>query len=103
MVLGRHNLTDSNGVRYNIRGELPHPEYKTLENDFMLVFLEGTPTPNNVLDPSVPNVGQDMTTTKWDDRVPQYDFEVLTDVLLNIGMEFCSNEECGGICVGEIP
>ncbi len=81
MVLGRHNLNDSDGEWFSIRGELTNPGWNnnTFENDFMLIILEGTPTADNAItvelnfDPSVPSLGQDMTLMGWGDTDPRHD------------------------------
>ncbi|KAL3808686.1 hypothetical protein ACHAXA_009239 [Cyclostephanos tholiformis] len=107
-VLGRHNLADGDGEVFSIRRQLPHPEYHATipENDFMLVFLEGTTTADNFIpvklnsDPLVPSVGQDMTVMGWGDTDSsgvQDDFFVMSDVLLSIDVGFLSDEECGAI------
>ena len=51
VVLGRHNLNDTDGEVFSIRGVLAHPgwNYETSENDFMLVFLEGATAAENVI------------------------------------------------------
>jgi secreted trypsin-like serine protease len=80
VVLGRHNLNDSNGEALSIWGKLPHPEYNgdTKENDYKLIFLEGTPTADNAVlvrlnsDPLVLSLGQDiMTVMGWGDTDPR--------------------------------
>ncbi len=57
-----------------VQGELPHPKYDGAiinENDFKLIFLEGTPTTENIItvklnsDPSVPSLGQYITVMGW--------------------------------------
>ena len=116
-VLGRHNLYDSDGEVFSIRGELPHPDFDdyTLDNDFMLVFLEGTPTAEDVItvklnsDPSVPSVtgeiaSQDMTVMGWGetDPVMNDDFATSSDVLLNIDVGYLSSAACGSIWDGGI-
>jgi hypothetical protein len=117
VVLGRHDLYDSDGEVLSIRGEYPHPDfdYYTLDNDFMLVFLEGSPTAEDVVtvklnpDPSVPSVigeiaGQDMTVMGWGDTDPiMYDdFAVSSDVLLNIDVGYLSSSVCASIWDGGI-
>ncbi len=72
-VLRRHTVKDSDGEVIPVREELPYPEYNydLTENDFMLVFLEGTPSTDNIIsvklnsDPSVPSLGRDMTVMGW--------------------------------------
>lgn len=103
-VLGRHDVNDGDGEVLSIRGEVPHPEYsdELVDNDFMLVFLEGTPTANNIItvklnsDPSFPNAGQDMTVMGWGDTDPRdgLDFQTPSNVLMNVDVAYISNEEC---------
>ena len=119
MVLGRHNLFDSDGETLSIRGVLSHPEDNgaTIDDDFKLIFLEGTPTADNVIlvrlnsDPLVPSLGQDMTVLGWGDTDPQHDipetadfteFNTPSEVLLNIDVGYLSDEECGTIWGGGI-
>jgi trypsin len=116
-VLGRHNVNDSDGEAIPVRLELPHPEYDSCytHNDFMLVFLGGTPTTDNNIttiklnsNPSVPSVGQDMTVMGWGDTDPRHDeinfetgdfteFYTPSEDLLNIEVGYLSNEECEAI------
>ena len=115
LVIGRHNLNDSDGEEISLKKVLPHPEYTgatTIENDFMLVFLEGTPTADNVIqvklnsDSLVPSLGQDMTVMGWGDTDPRHDiltvgeFSTPSEVLLNIDVGYLSNEECGSMWDG---
>ena len=103
VVLGRHDLSNSDdGKVFPVRQQVTHPEYNELllENDFMLVFLEGASTDDNVItvklnsDPLVPSVGQDVTVMGWGDT----DIHILnyetSDVLMNVDMSAISNQEC---------
>jgi len=75
--------------------ELPHPNYNgenaIPENDFMLLFLEGPSTADNVKTvklnsyASVPTVGQDVWATGWGDT---------DEVLMQIEVQVVSNEAC---------
>jgi hypothetical protein len=68
----------------------------------MLVFLEGTPTADNVIqvrlnsDPTVPSLGRDMTVMGWGDTDPRHDiltvgeFRTSSEVLLNIDAGYLS-------------
>jgi hypothetical protein len=120
VVLGRHNLNDSDGEVLGIRGVLSHPgwNYNTLENDFMLVFLEGTPAAENVITVKLnpwhflPYSGvQGMTAMGWGDKDPRhdspetadiYDFHTQSDVLLNIDVGYLSDDDCGLIGFTEL-
>ena len=98
-MLGRHNLNDSDGEVIPVREVLPHPEYNTAttDHDFMLIFLEGTPTAENVItvklssDPKVPSLGQDMTVMGcWGTT----DTATESDILMNVDVGYIPNEEC---------
>ncbi len=97
-VLGRHNLNDSNGEVIPVRDMLPHPEYNaaTTDHDFMLIFLEGTPTAEYIItvklnsDPPVPCLGQDMTMMGWGTT----DTATESDILMNVDVGYIPNEEC---------
>ena len=112
VILGRHNLNDSDGEGIPVRVLLPHPEYreeiKFAENDFMLIFLEGTPTAENVItvrlnsDQLVPSLGQNMTVMGWGDtdirpddlETDVVEFFTLSDILMNVVVGYIPNEEC---------
>ena len=112
ILLGRHDVNDSDGEEILVREVVLHPEYsidaRKADNDFMLVFLEGTPTTDNIItvklnsDPTVPSVGQDMTVMGWGDTDPRPDhpdtsvaeFQTASDVLMNVDVNAISNEEC---------
>jgi trypsin len=84
--------------------ELPHPNYNREnaipDNDFMLLFLEGPSTAENVMTvklnsyASVPTVGQDVWATGWGDT---------DEVLMQIEVQAVSNEACeaSGAYIGE--
>jgi trypsin len=100
-VLGRHNVNDSDGEVIPVRKELPHPEYNgaiSNENDFKLIFLEGTPTTDNIItvklnsDPLVPSMGQDMTVMGW--GIIDTALWISSDVLMNVEVSAISNEDC---------
>jgi trypsin len=116
VVLGRHNLSDSDGEEITVKKLLPHPKNSsngsTAENDFMHVFLEGTPIADNVIqvklnsDPLVPSLVQDMTVMGWGDTDPRHDniltvdeFSMPSEVLLTIDVRAFSPtrnaEPCG--------
>jgi len=105
-MLGRHNLNDSDGEVIPVREVLPHPEYNTAttDHDFMLIFLEGTPTAENVItvklssDPKVPSLGQDMTVMGcWGTT----DTATESDILMNVDVGYIPNEECEAAKGGE--
>jgi hypothetical protein len=83
-----------------VGGELPHPDFDgyILDNDFMLVFLEGTPTTDNdniisvklKSDLAVPSMGQDMTVMGWGAT----DAAHLSEMVMNIDVGYISNNEC---------
>jgi hypothetical protein len=110
VLLGQHNLNDVDGEVFAVRGELPHPQYVSdmfatdyLDNDFMLVFIDGASTASNVKtvtlnsNPPVPSVGQDVTVMGWGDTDGTFiwdDFSAPSDTLLYIDVDIISNEEC---------
>ena len=103
VVLGRHDLSNSDdGKVFPVRQQVTHPEHGNvmLDNDFMLVFLEGASTDDNVItvklnsDPLVPSVGQDVTVMGWGDTDNNIvNFEP-SYVLMNVDMSVISNQEC---------
>jgi len=102
VVLGRHDLNDDDGQVIPMKQEIPHPGYDSYstDNDFMVVFLEEPVSAINVdlvslnSQSSVPSVGQDVTAMGWgvtdisDDNLP------LSDVLMQVGVNVISNEDC---------
>ena len=100
-VLGRHDLNDRDGEVFAVREVIPHPSYsnETYNNDFMLLFLAGASTDDNVItvklnsDPSVPIVGQTLTVVGWGDTDVRPG-HTPPDVLLSTNVNVISNEEC---------
>ena len=100
-VLGRHDPNDDDGEVIAVREVLPHPSYsnETLNYDFMVLFLAGASTADNVItvklnaDPSVPSVGQNLTVMGWGDTDVRPGY-TLPDVLMNTNVNVISNEEC---------
>ena len=107
VVLGRHALYNSvDGEVFEVRKQVSHPEYgywAEFDNDFMLVFLEGAPTADNVItvklnsDPLVPSVGQDVTVMGWGDTDIHILNVELSAVLMNFDTSVISNQECDAI------
>jgi trypsin len=105
-VAGRHDLNDvHNGESIPILGSISHPNYNatTMDNDFMLVFLETGFTAGNVglvkLNPdvSLPSEGQDLTTIGWGDadvRVCREQFIPQQLKLKHLNLKAFSNEHC---------
>ena len=103
-VLGRHDLDEwYDGREFGVREELSHPDYdgSLIDNDFMLVFLEGAATAGDGVitvtlnsDPSVPAVGQEATVMGWGDTDESFFFSELSDVLLKVDLRVMSNDEC---------
>lgn len=102
VVVGRHNLTESDGQVIPMKRELPHPDYDpwSTDNDFMLVFLKEPVTANNVefvsLNPqsSVPDVGQSVTAMGWGDTNIRNTVSDFSDVLMQVRVDVISNQEC---------
>ncbi len=105
VVLGRHDLDEYyDGDAFSILAELPHPEYDEIlsSNDFMLVFLDGHSTAEDVVtvrlnsDPSVPAAGRDVTVVGWGDTDIS-EVEDVSDVLMKVVVTVVSNDECGSV------
>ena len=102
VVLGRHDLNDSNGEVFAVRDQVSHPDYDEMrmDNDFMLIFLAGASTADDVVtvklnsNPSVPDVGRDVTVMGWGDTNINVIISESSDVLMNIDVSIISNEEC---------
>ncbi len=102
VVLGRHDLNDSNGDVFAVRDQVSHPDYEEMrmDNDFMLIFLAGASTADDVVtvklnsNPSVPDVGRDVTVMGWGDTNINVIISESSDVLMNIDVSIISNEEC---------
>jgi trypsin len=113
-VLGEHDievLNDGDGEVFAVREVILHPDFSqmlmSIDNDFMLVFLEGASAADDVItvklnsDPSLPSVGQSVTVMGWGDtdisddfdKETQHDVETST-VLMNVDVSIISNEEC---------
>ena len=113
-VLGEHDievLNDGDGEVFAVREVILHPDFSqmlmSIDNDFMLVFLEGASAADDVItvklnsDPSLPSVGQSVTVMGWGDtdisddfdEETQHDVETST-VLMNVDVSIISNEEC---------
>jgi hypothetical protein len=104
VVLGRHDLDKwYDGSDFSVREELPHPEYSesSMDNDFMLVFLqeavtasEGVVTVKLNSDPSVPTAGQGATIVGWGDTNESEYYSDISDVLMQAELSVISNDEC---------
>jgi secreted trypsin-like serine protease len=104
-VLGRHDLDEYfDGEVFAIRAELPHPEYNEIlhNNDFMLIFLEGHSTAEDIVpvrlnsDPSVPAAGRDVTVVGWGDTDIS-EVEDMSDVLMKVVVSVVPNDECDAV------
>ena len=94
-VLGSKDFNNDPFEVLAVTMELPHPNYNgenaIPDNDFMLLFLEGPSTADNVMTAnlnsyaSVPTVGQDVWATGWGDT---------DEVLMQIEVQVVSNEAC---------
>ncbi|KAL3777867.1 hypothetical protein ACHAW5_003393 [Stephanodiscus triporus] len=102
VVLGRHDLDDYNGEALFVKQEMPHPEYNEAltDNDFMLMFLDGASTAENVVtvrlnsESVVPAAGQDVTVMGWGDTNASELYQDISDVLMNVELKVVSNLEC---------
>ncbi|KAL7520077.1 hypothetical protein ACHAWX_004823 [Stephanocyclus meneghinianus] len=100
-VVGRHNLTSSEGESIPIKTEIPHSEYNdaTIDNDFMLVLLERPTTmelPFVKLNTDVdrPRVGESVTAMGWGDMTIDDLNKRYPDVLMTVDIHVISNEAC---------
>ncbi|KAL3823874.1 hypothetical protein ACHAXA_005456 [Cyclostephanos tholiformis] len=111
--VGEHDIGDAAGggrIPFAVREIIPHPNFSDLlmsifgivDSDFMLVFLQGPSTADNVVtvklnsDPSVPSVGRNVTVMGWGDTDirPGDAYQVMSEVLMNVDVNVISNEEC---------
>ena len=98
-VIGRHNLTISNGDEVPVKVEMKHPEYDSdaTDNDFMLLFLERA-TDEEVdfvhVGPEVPPVGTKVSVMGWGDTDIEYDVKEAATALMEVEVVTISNEEC---------
>jgi len=102
VVLGRHDLRDSDGEVIPVKREAYHPNNNAEEtdNDFMLLFLERPSRARNVglvrlnSDGSVPSAGQQATDMGWGDTRIEEEIHVNSDVLRRVYLSVLSNEDC---------
>jgi hypothetical protein len=117
-VVGEHDVEFhqiGNGEMFAVRDVIPHPDFNyilmlmlgVIDNNFMLVFLEGASTAKDVItvklnsNPSLPVVGKNVTVMGWGDTDISDDFYeetrnnvMLSDVLMSADVTVISNEEC---------
>jgi trypsin len=101
VVIGRHDLDESEGDTIKVDREIPHPQYDsgTTNNDFMLLLLDH-PTSVNVelvnvnSDPVVPQVGSPVTVMGWGDTTSSDDTTLVSDVLMHVEVNVISNADC---------
>ena len=99
-VIGRHNLTTTQGWEINVASSLAHPQYDIgvmSNNDFMLVFLEEPADPHVKLvklnsEVSLPEVGSPVISAGW--GVTNVTTQVTSNVLMSVEKNAISNEEC---------
>jgi len=103
VVVGRHDLAGDRGQEIPMKREVPHPQYKKskTDNDFLLVFLKSPATLGRDVatvalnsDPSVPRVGDEVTSMGWGDTAISDRLTVLPDVLHEVQVNVVSNDEC---------
>lgn len=103
VILGRHDLNDNDGQVIRAKREVPHPNYDSqlTDNDFMLVYLEEDATLSDTVglvsvnsDPSLPAETQEVVSMGWGDTHAADDITWLSDVLMQVGVNVISNEEC---------
>ncbi|KAL3786221.1 hypothetical protein HJC23_002472 [Cyclotella cryptica] len=101
VVIGRHNLSSSEGESIPIKMETPHTEYDymTNDNDLMLVLLE-RPTTMDLpfvrlnTDSNSPSVGENVTVMGWGDMTVDDFSEVYPEVLMSVNVNVISNQDC---------
>ncbi|KAL7476501.1 hypothetical protein ACHAW6_002358 [Cyclotella cf. meneghiniana] len=100
-VIGRHNLSSSEGESIPIKMAFSHAEYNdtTEDNDLMLVLLEWPTTLDLPFvkvntDVDRPRVGESVTAIGWGDMTIDYVTEITPDVLMSVDIHVISNEAC---------
>ena len=99
-VIGRHNLTTTQGWEINVASSLAHPQYDIgvmSNNDFMLVFLDEPADPHLKLvklnsEVSLPEVGSPVISAGW--GVTNVTTQETSNVLMAVEKNAISNEEC---------
>ena len=101
VVIGRHNLTSSDGESIPIKMETPHAEYNvnTTDNDVMLVLLEWPTTMNLPFvklnkDSNSPSAGENVTVMGWGDMSVDGFIGIFPDVLMSVDIHIISNQDC---------
>ena len=98
-IVGRLNLTTSDGQDISVASQLPHPSYNdfTTENDVMLIFLKD-PVDSNIelvklnSDASFPQDGEQVTVAGWG-LTNEANFSG-SDVLMAVDVNTMSNADC---------
>jgi trypsin len=100
-VIGRHNLSATDGESIPIKMEIPHSEYNdaNADNDFMLLLLEWPTTLDLPFvklnaDAASPRVGESVTAMGWGDMTIDYVTVITPDVLMSVDIHVISNEAC---------
>jgi hypothetical protein len=100
-VIGRHDVTSSEGEKIAIAKEIPHPEYdrETLDNDIALIILSQSTTHSIPFvklnsDDSFPSPGFIARILGWGDVDPRDEVKLYSDVLMMADLPVISNEEC---------
>jgi trypsin len=98
-IINRHNVTTQDGDAIDVVIEMPHPQYDddTVDNDFMLLFLNRSTTesvtPVKVGDAFV-GAGVNVTVVGWGDFDPDQDESELAEELMEVEVLSISNAEC---------
>jgi len=98
-VVGRHRLASNDGQEMAVKVELMHPDYDrdTTDNDFMLIFLEGS-VPDDVdlvqVSPDVVPPGTDVNVCGWGDTNKDESIQELATELMEVEVTVMTNEEC---------
>ena len=98
-IVGRLDLTTSEGQDISVASQLPHPSYNdfTIENDVMLIFLKD-PVDSNIelvklnSDASFPQDGEQVTVAGWG-LTNEANFSG-SDVLMAVDVNTMSNADC---------
>lgn len=106
IIVGRHALNSTEGEVIAVKAEAPHPEYdwRTSDNDFMLLFLNATVTHDvnfvkldssaHTSDASLQTHSSHLTVMGWGDvTASDFAFE-MSNVLMETEVNLITNEEC---------
>jgi len=104
VVIDRPNLNSQNaGQKISMKSERPHPDYnyRTTNNDYMLVFLDEPVDMSGGMNlvelnssSNYPNVGQKVTVMGYGDTNPSDNVSDLSSRLMEVEVSVISNADC---------